>query len=144
MSKSETQEQEALSTYVKLLRAAGTVSTWVDRHLADARLTSSQFAVLEALYHLGPMCQKDIGSKVQKSLANLTTVLSNLERRGLVARERLSVDRRTVLVRLTDAGWELVDQLFPRHAERVQQALAVLSAEEQSLLGELCRKLGLE
>ena len=77
----------ALDTYIKLVRAAESVLSRVHRQ-TTGDLTVSQFGVLEALHHLGPMHQRKIGSKLLKSGGNITMVIDNLERRGLVERHR--------------------------------------------------------
>jgi MarR family transcriptional regulator, 2-MHQ and catechol-resistance regulon repressor len=138
-----TTEVRSLSTYVKLLRAAEAVSTRVTRHLADSGLSVSQFAVLEALNHLGPLCQRDIGKKILKSGGNITFVIDNLEKRGLVTRVRGTDDRRFFTVQLTSDGERLITGVFPQHADAIVRELGVLTEEEQLELGRLCRKLGL-
>jgi len=115
----------------------------VHRPLAEAGLTISQFGVLEALLHLGPMPQGALARKILKSPANLTTVLDNLARRDLIRRRRDVGDRRIVLVQLTDAGEALVASLFPEHARRVAQAFEALDPAQLDTLGRLCRELGL-
>jgi MarR family 2-MHQ and catechol resistance regulon transcriptional repressor len=99
-------------------------------------------SVLEALYHLGSMCQSDIGAKLLRSGGNITLVIDNLEKRGLVRRQRDSDDRRMVFVSLTDAGRELIAYIFPQHLKSIQQEMEILTPEEQDTLGVLCRKLG--
>ncbi len=133
---------EPSSVYIKLVRAAESVSARVHEQLRESRLTFSQFAVLEAIYHLGPLCQRDLGAKILKSPANMTAVVDALEARGLVCRERDVEDRRYVNVSLTVEGHELLDQVLPAHMRRIAEEMSVLSPEEQHVLGELSRKLG--
>ncbi len=135
-------EIRALDAYVKLSRAAAAVEAAVNKHLADAGLTISQFGVLEALWHLGPLSQGALARKILKSPANLTTVLDNLERRGLILRRRDPRDRRVVIVEPTDAGAERIARLFPHHVRRVVESFSVLDHHEQDQLGQLCRRLG--
>ena len=73
------QQERALDAFVKLMRAADTVQSAAIAHVSDAGLTPSQFAVLEALYHVGPMCLGAIAEKILKSSGNLTLVVDNLE-----------------------------------------------------------------
>lgn len=138
------EEERALATFVKLMRAAETVAVNTGRHLAGAGLTPSQFGVMEALFHLGPLNQRTIGRKILKSSGNITTVIDNLERRGLVARKRETEDRRFITVELTEEGRTLIAALFPRHATAIRTELSVLTPSEQDELGRLCRKLGLK
>jgi MarR family 2-MHQ and catechol resistance regulon transcriptional repressor len=136
-------QRRALGAYVKLMRAADTITTRVHRHLAHAGLTVSQFAALEALHHLGPLTQKDISRKTLKSGGNITMVIDNLERRGLVTRTRGQEDRRRITVSLTPAGSALIGGIFPAHARGITEAMSALSPEEQEQLSALLRKLGL-
>jgi MarR family 2-MHQ and catechol resistance regulon transcriptional repressor len=137
------QHEKALSAYIKLLRANKSLQNRLERHLAARGLTESQFGVLEALLHLGPMCQRELGDKILRSGANVTTVVHNLEKQKLVHRERTGDDKRFVTVHLTDGGRALVREVFPQHAARIAEALAVLEPAELAELDRLCRKLGL-
>lgn len=134
----------ALNTYTKLMRAAESVTGRVHRALSAPKLTISQFGVLEALYHKGPLCQKDIAAKILKSTGNITLVIDNLEKQGLVRRERDSEDRRYITIHLTDAGAALIAKVFADVEASIVAEMAALTDNEQELLGNLCKKLGLK
>jgi MarR family 2-MHQ and catechol resistance regulon transcriptional repressor len=136
-------ETEALNAYVKLMRVAETLMVASQRDFAKGKLTVSQFGVLEALYHLGPMCQRDAAKKILKSSANITTVVDNLEKRGLVERHRSSEDRRYIALHLTDEGRNLIGRIFPSHVQGIVKNLSALTTEEQHQLAHLCKKLGM-
>ncbi|MGH7511533.1 MAG: MarR family winged helix-turn-helix transcriptional regulator [Gemmatimonadales bacterium] len=135
-------ERLALSTYLKLTRTSDRLWDRLALGLQREDLTPSQFGVLEALFHLGPMCQRDLGERILRSSGNMTLVVGNLERRGLVRRERQAEDRRYYLVHLTVEGERLIRRVFPGHADAIARALAILTQDEQRTLGNLCRKLG--
>ena len=138
-----TQEQVlALDTFIKLVRATETVSNRIHRHLAETDLTVSQFGVLEALFHLGPLYQRDLAEKLLKSGGNMTLVIDNLEKRELVKREREVDDRRCIKVCLTQKGHQLISRIFPSHVAAVVNEIGILTPDEQEELGRLCRKLG--
>lgn len=136
-------ELRALNTYVKLMRAAESVTARTHRHLSSTGLTISQFAVLEALYQLGPLSQREIGQKILRSSGNITMVIDNLEKNSLVRRVRNDADRRFFIVHLTDKGYNLINKIFPPHAAVIAKDLGVLTAAEQETFGRLCKKLGL-
>lgn len=142
--KGSEKEVRALDAYIKLMRAAETVTARLNRNLTAVNLTISQFGVLEALYHKGPLCQRDIAKKILKSTGNITMVIDNLEKRGLVRRERAADDRRYITIYLTENGTQLIAELFPRHAVTIADEMGALTAGEQTELGRLCRKLGLK
>ena len=126
------------------MRATESVTNRICRHLADRNLTVSQFAVLEALFHLGPLSQGGIAKKILKSSGNITMVIDNLEKRGLVKRKRKSADRRVLIIHLTAKGNRLISDIFPHHAATIVEEMSVLTQTEQKELGYLCRKLGLK
>ena len=136
-------EARALNTYVNLMRAAESLTARVHRNLSLAGLTVSQFGVIEALFHLGPLSQNEIGQKILRSSGNITMVIDNLEKRQLVKRKRNQVDRRSFIIHLTDAGQKLISDIFPSHAKLIADEMNILTAKEQQILGNLCKKLGL-
>ena len=139
-----TKTARALDTYVKLMRATESVTTRAHRQLSAFGLSFSQFGVLEALYHLGPMSQSEVGQKILRSSGNMTMVIDNLEKRQLVKRERSQADRRFRIVHLTEKGRKLISRIFPSHATEIAMEFGVLTASEQKTLGKLCKKLGLQ
>ena len=135
-------EMRALDTFIKLTRCTNSLYGRLAERNTIGDLTYSQFAVLEALYHLGPLTQGEVSQKVLKSGSNMTTVIDNLERDGLVRRERDTNDRRVIHVHLTEAGSSRIEAVLPGHIAALVEEFSVLSAKEQELLGALCKKLG--
>lgn len=133
----------ALDTFIKLLRATDTVRARLERHLAARGLTPTQFGILEALYHIGPLNQRDVGRKLLLSKGNITIVVRHLARRGLITRRAHPADGRQSILHLTPPGRALMRAFFPTHAAAITRELAPLTAAEQGELGRLCRKLGL-
>ncbi len=136
------EEIRVLDTFIKLVRAANSMGERSLRHLSEFGLNESQFAVLEAVAALGPLCQKDIAKKILKSKANITVIVDALEARKLLKRERSQEDRRYMDVHLTVEGRQLIDQVFPLHLRNMVEEMSILTPEEQQELGRLCRILG--
>jgi MarR family 2-MHQ and catechol resistance regulon transcriptional repressor len=130
----------ALRAFVKLNRATRAVVAAVEPGVNAAGLTLTQLGVLEAVLHKGPMTQRELGRKVLTSAGNMTDMCDKLVARGLIRRERR--DGRSVLVELTPDGRRLIEALFPRHAEDIGRAFAVLDDAELGELDRLLRKLG--
>jgi MarR family transcriptional regulator, 2-MHQ and catechol-resistance regulon repressor len=135
-------ELRTLDTFIKLTRCTNSLLGRLSERNTVGDLTWSQFAVLETLYHLGPMTQGEISAKVLKSGSNMTTVIDNLERDGLVRRERDTQDRRVIHVNLTDKGSHKIEAVLPVHVAALVEEFSVLSPKEQETLGQLCKKLG--
>jgi MarR family transcriptional regulator, 2-MHQ and catechol-resistance regulon repressor len=132
----------ALDAFVKLTRASNSVSAATNSSITEAGLTTSQFAVLEVLYHAGPLCLTEIAHKILTTGGNLTLVVKNLEKRGLVQRKQSADDRRFFSLHLTAKGKRLIAEVFPKQAARITDVLAALTEEEQAELARLTKKLG--
>ena len=136
-------EITTLNAFIKLTRASNTLHQQLSRSLAEYNLTESQFGVLEALYHLGPLNQRSIGEKILKSGGNITMVVVNLEKQGWVDKSKDLNDKRSYTVRLTAEGEQLIKEVFPGHLQRISALFSCLDHNELKELSELCKKLGL-
>ncbi|MBA4251785.1 MAG: MarR family transcriptional regulator [Chlorobiaceae bacterium] len=132
----------ALSMWVKLSRAYHTFSKKAVEDIRKYNLTEPQFSVLESLGHLGPMPIGKLCSKQLVTGGNMTLVVDNLEKEGLVKRVHSTTDRRTIVVQITEKGKTLFDQIFIQHAKRMTEIASVLSEKEQNELARLLKKLG--
>jgi len=129
--------------WVKLVRATQTFGKLTQENIRTFGLTEPQFSALETLGHLGPMTIGELCRKQLVSGGNMTVVVDNLEKEGLVGRTRSKNDRRVVTVRLTRKGKKLFEDIFSKHAQCVSAIAAVLTEEEQNQLAALTKKLGL-
>ncbi|MEO5816970.1 MAG: MarR family transcriptional regulator [Gemmatimonadaceae bacterium] len=141
--KGTTNQVLALNTLIKLNRSVNALQTrLVPLIQRDFGITESQFAVLEALHHLGPLSQGQLCQKILRSGSNVTTVIDNLERNALVRRDRDEDDRRVQIVTLTEQGRHVIIAAFPEHVARVTEIMGTLTPAEQEELGRICLKLG--
>lgn len=133
----------ALSMWVKLARASDTLAMLTAKDIDRCGLTASQFGVLESLGHLGPMKIGTMCSKKLMTGGNMTVVVDNLEKLGLIERLKDPEDRRASIIRLTVKGEEKFKEMFPAHATFVEeQVWGALTEEEILQLSELLKKLG--
>lgn len=131
-----------LDAFIKLTRASESVNSRLARYLAEEKLTISQFGTLEALMHLGPLNQRELGRKLLKSGGNITMVIDNLEKNGMVKRRPNPDDRRAVIVDLTTKGRRFIEEYFPKHLEKIIEEFSVLTTKEKQQLAAICKKLG--
>lgn len=125
-----------------LLRAEATVRRRLTADLEREGVSATGFSVLVVLTTAGGELElRTLRARLQTSKANATEVVTTLESRGLVTRQRLQSDRRAASVAVTDRGRELVERLFPEHTRRVADAFAVLDEGEKRSLASICRKL---
>ncbi|MCX6122379.1 MAG: MarR family transcriptional regulator [Ignavibacteriales bacterium] len=132
----------ALSMWVKLTRAHDTFSHLTAANIRSFGLTPAQFGVIECLGHLGTMLIGDLTKKHLVSGGNMTVVVDNLEKDGLVERSVNDDDHRAFYVKLTPKGKHLFGKIFLKHAQFIVKLASVLSESEQAELGLLLKKLG--
>jgi len=135
---------EALNSYIKLIRAAESLSSKINLELDEFGLTESQFGVLDALFHLGPMKQKELGIKILKSGGNITMVINNLEKRGLVQRKKGEKDKRQFIIHLNNSGKNLIRELLPTITKKIKSYFEILNSEERKELQRICKIIGLQ
>jgi MarR family transcriptional regulator, 2-MHQ and catechol-resistance regulon repressor len=136
--------KEALNSYIKLIRSAESLSSRINLELSEYGLTESQFGVLDALLHLGPMKHKEIGKKILKSGGNITMVINNLERRELVQRKRGEQDKRQFIIHLTLKGKNKILDTLPHISKSIKKHFEILNKEEKKELQRLCKIVGLQ
>jgi len=124
------------------LRAEASVRRRLALDLERESLSPTGFFVLVVLQTAGGELElRALRRRLQTSKANATEVIDTLVARGLVTRRRRAEDRRTVAVRTTPLGAEVVDRLFPEHTAQVEAAFAALDEDEKRSLATICRKL---
>ena len=134
----------ALSLWVKLARAYWTFAHHSHKDIERYALTPPQFAVLEALGHLGKLTLGELSRKRLVTGGCMTLIVDNLEKEGFVERLRSTDDRRIVHVQLTPKGTKMFRAVFPPHADRITDLASVLSEKEQLQLSALLKKIGLK
>ena len=137
-----TQTPTGVHTWLVLWRATRAVEARAFQSIEDNGLCASDFGVLEALLHKGPLPVNVIGRKVLLTTGSITTAIDRLARRGLVKRKDDPQDRRVRLVELTPQGRKLIQPAFARHAADLEGLVAVLTPDERVSLVALLRKLG--
>jgi MarR family 2-MHQ and catechol resistance regulon transcriptional repressor len=136
------EDKSTLNAFIKLMRATESMNGRLARHLSENNLTLSQFGTLEALLHLGPLNQRELGEKLLKSGGNITLVIDNLQKHDLVEKKTDPKDRRAVIISLTKKGRDFIEDYFPQHLDKIKEEFSCLNKKEKQQLGALCKKLG--
>jgi MarR family 2-MHQ and catechol resistance regulon transcriptional repressor len=137
------QDTSGVHVWLVLTKAFQTLAADAEAslNLSSAGLGYSDFGVLEALLHKGPLPVNTIGPKVWLTPGSISVAVDRLEKKGLVKRENTD-DRRVRLVELTAKGRTLITKIFQEHAAAMEEVAAVLSKEERLTLMRLLKKLG--
>jgi len=110
--------------------------------IKQTKLGDSDFRVLEALLHKGPLPVNTIGPKVWLTPGSISVAVDRLVKKGLVARKERPHDRRVRQVELTPKGRALIIRGFREHAAAMEIAVGVLPKKERLTLQRSLKKLG--
>ena len=142
--KGSLKEENALNSYIKLTRAYESFSSRLYMKLSNEGLTESQFFALDALYHLGPLNQKNLGKKIFRSEGNITMVVNNLEKQKLIKKKQSSKDKRVWIIKLKNDGRELYEKVFPKFLKSIIKEFEGIKEKEQIEFQKVCKRIGLK
>lgn len=108
-------------------------------HIAD--LTPPQFAALAKLRDVGETSQNQLGGLIAMDAATVKGVIDRLHARGLVQLAKHEVDKRRLMVKLTDEGRRAIEQLLPLARTITEETLSPLSAKDAETLLQLLTKI---
>ena len=131
--------------FLVLWKAARAVHSYAEKSIEGLEMCGSDFAVLEALLHKGPLPVNEIGKKVLLTSGSITVAVDRLEQKGLVERRAHGTDRRARVVHLTQAGKQLIARAYAQHASDLERlASTSLTKIERTTLIRLLKQIGYE
>jgi len=142
--KGSIKELAILNSYIKLVRAFESISSRLYIKLDGEGLTESQFYMLDALYHLGPMNQKELGKKIFRSEGNITMIVNNLEKRKLIKKKQSGEDKRVYIIKLKNEGRELYEKVFPKFLKTIMNEFEGIKEKEHKEFQKICKRIGIK
>lgn len=131
----------SLSTWVEIMKAFNKIRSLELTFIEQNGLTIGQFSLLELLHHRGPQTIGAATKLAMSSPGNMTVVVKNLIKSGLITSEKHDSDKRSAILSITDKGSELISSIFPQHSQRIDGFFAGLTQEEKEVVRALLRKL---
>ena len=127
-----------LSLEEQVIAALRRITRAIDLHsrllLQKNGLTIPQLAALLSIRRLQPITVGALARDIHLGAATVTGILGRLEKRGLVSRTRGDLDRRSVVIQLTDDGAKLVAEAPSLLQDRFHRELAKLQEWEQTMI----------
>ena len=128
--------------WLVMMKAFHAVNGYAARSFQSHGLGDSDFRVLEALLHKGPLPVNRIGPKVFLTPGSISIAVDRLYERGLVTRMESRTDRRVRVVDLTQKGRDLIATIFSVHAEDMEKLAQILKPTERVQLVNALKSLG--
>ena len=132
---------KSMKTVVRLERTSLKITNLTVNYLSKHNLTFNQFKVLEVLYHLGDLNIGSITKLTMSTPGNITVVVKNLKRDEWITSIKDPNDSRASILSITQKGKDIVEEVFPNHANNLTKSLEVLSDVELDTLYDLLNKV---
>ncbi len=133
-----------LKTLTILFRATHRFEQWIKEDVHHYGLNPSEFGVLEVLYHKGPLTIQVIKDKVLIASSSMSYVVDQLIQKEFITRQQNQQDKRYALLKLSSQGEDLMNRIYPVHEKNLRHVLNRLTRDEEKVLQELLKKIGIE
>ncbi|MDM5250491.1 MULTISPECIES: MarR family transcriptional regulator [unclassified Lysinibacillus] len=137
------EDNRNLKAFTVLFRAYQSIQDATKKDLLQYDLNQTEFSVLEFLYHHGEQPIQMIGKRILIASSSITYVIDKLEQKGFVYRHACPNDRRVTYVLLTSEGKTLMEEIFPKHEQKINDIFAVLDQQEMETMILSLKKVGL-
>ncbi|MFF2179258.1 MarR family winged helix-turn-helix transcriptional regulator [Lysinibacillus sp. NPDC058147] len=137
------EDNRNLKAFTVMFRAYQTIQDATKRDLLQYELNQTEFSVLEFLYHHGEQPIQVIGKKILIASSSITYVIDKLEQKSFVYRRACPKDRRVTYVLLTYEGQTLMEEIFPKHEQKINEIFEVLDQQEKDTMILSLKKVGL-
>lgn len=135
-------ENLSLKAFTVLLKANKTLEEVIKNDISSYGMKTSDFTVLEALYHKGKQTIKQISEAVLINTGSITYVIDKLEKKALLERTPCTDDRRVVYIQLTEQGIKLMEEIFPQHQKIIENIFEDVTDEEKQLFIDTLKRVG--
>jgi MarR family 2-MHQ and catechol resistance regulon transcriptional repressor len=123
-------------------KAHEAVSDYLLQGIVETGISDTDFRVLEALLHKGPLPVNTIGPKVHLTPGSISIAVDRLLERGLVTRVESCDDRRVRIVALTKTGKDLIAPVFRKHSADIGRVFAEATPKQLQILESILKKAG--
>lgn len=140
-AKPRTEPPQGVHLWLLLWKATKAQEAHACRSVETTGLCLTDFGILEALLHKGPLPVNTLGKKLLISSGSMTAAVDRLEAQGLVERRNSPADRRARIAHLTAKGEKLIRRLFAQHTHDMDCAFSALDDGDKEALARLLHKL---
>ena len=126
---------------IGIMRASNLLVDDLKKTLKKYPINATEFSVMEFLYSKGEKSIQEIRDRILLASSSATYVVDNLERKEYVRRIVNQNDRRVTYIKLTEAGKDLINDIFPTHKKNTKKIFNDLTNEELIILKEILKKI---
>ena len=126
---------------IGIMRASNLLIDDLKNTLTNYPINVTDFSVMEFLYSKGEKSIQEIRDRILLASGSATYVVDNLERKEYVRRIVNQNDRRITYIKLTQAGKDLINDIFPTHKKNTKKIFNDLTNGELITLKEILKKI---
>lgn len=126
---------------IGIMRASNLLVDDLKKTLKKYPINATEFSVMEFLYSKGEKSIQEIRDRILLASGSATYVIDNLEKKGYVNRIVNQNDRRVAYIKLTEAGKDLINDIFPTHKKNTKKIFNDLTNGELITLKEILKKI---
>ncbi|WP_281666118.1 MarR family winged helix-turn-helix transcriptional regulator [Gemella morbillorum] len=126
---------------IGIIRASNLLIDDLKKTLKKYPINATEFSVMEFLYSKGEKSIQEIRDRILLASSSATYVVDNLERKEYVRRIVNQNDRRVTYIKLTEAGKDLINDIFPTHKKNTKKIFNDLTNGELITLKEILKKI---
>ena len=126
---------------IGIMRASNLLVDDLKKTLKKYPINATEFSVMEFLYSKGEKSIQEIRDRILLASGSATYVVDNLERKEYVSRIVNQNDRRVTYIKITEAGKDLINDIFPTHKKNTKKIFNDLTNEELITLKEILKKI---
>ena len=112
------------------------------RSICHTGLNITDFMILEALLHKGPLPINDIGRKILLTSGSMTAATNRLMERTLIEKIQDPADGRRFYLHLTKKGLKMISRAYRRHSDSLTELFGCLDRAERNEFVRLLKKVG--
>jgi len=133
--------KQELKIFIAMNRALNLINKTNFKVINKYKLTTPQFAVLEALYHKGDLSVGEVQEKILSTSGTIAVIIRNLEKDNFITRYQDKNDKRKYILSISEKGQLLMDKLYPEIEKNILSQISVLDESEQDILLKYLKKL---
>ena len=122
--------KQELKAFIAMSRALNEINRNTISIVKEYGISTSQFAVLEALYHKGDLTVGEVQEKILSTSGTIAVVIRNLENSGLIYKTQDSKDKRRYILKLSDKGLDLIAKVYPKNEKMLLSVMSSLNQDE--------------
>lgn len=134
------ERNSAVHAHIVFKKAERVITGKSEKIIRNNNLTDSQFSVIDVLYTKGEMRISHLLETMLATSGNMTVILKNMERDGIIYRKKDENDKRAFIVGLTDKGRGLFEKILPPHKCEIEKLYSIFTDEEKATFIKLLKK----